>query len=79
MVSLLLVLVLVLVLGASGPFSSGSRFLVPAFPLTHPPRTRALGHVWRARPAQAVLAGGFHAAVSLLCAAYRSSFARSAL
>ncbi|MFJ3308756.1 hypothetical protein ACIPSA_38080 [Streptomyces sp. NPDC086549] len=67
-----------LVLGASGPFSSKPRFLVPAFPLLIP-WARALVRAWRARAAQALLVSGFLAAVSLLYGAYLTSFAHAAL
>ncbi|MGW7407541.1 glycosyltransferase family 39 protein [Streptomyces sp. NPDC054833] len=67
-----------LVLGASGSFSSKPRFLVPAFPLLIP-CARALVRAWRARPAQALLVGGTLTAVSLLYGAYLTTVAHSPL
>ncbi|MEV0179880.1 glycosyltransferase family 39 protein [Streptomyces sp. NPDC050625] len=67
-----------LVVGASGSFSSKPRFLVPAFPLLIP-CARALVRAWRARPAQALLVGGTLTAVSLLYGAYLTTVAHSPL
>ncbi|MEV5842612.1 hypothetical protein AB0M32_11645 [Streptomyces sp. NPDC051985] len=71
------VLVLVVV-GGSGDFSSKPRFLLPAFPLLIPP-ARALVRSRRARPAHAVLVVGALTAVSLLFGAYVMTVARSPL
>ncbi|MFG2965669.1 hypothetical protein ACGFZS_20525 [Streptomyces sp. NPDC048288] len=71
------VLVLV-VMGGSGDFSSKPRFLLPAFPLLIP-LARALVRSRRARPAQAVLVVGALTAVSLLFGAYVMTVARSPL
>ncbi|MFJ3718249.1 hypothetical protein [Streptomyces sp. NPDC090057] len=67
-----------LVLGGSGSFSSKPRFLLPAFPLLIPP-ARALARTWRARPAQALLVGCALAAASLLYGAYVTVVAHSPL
>ncbi|MEU9455529.1 hypothetical protein [Streptomyces sp. NPDC048277] len=71
------VLVLVVV-GGSGNFSSKPRFLLPAFPLLIP-LARALVRSWRIRPAQAVLVVGALTAVSLLFGADLLAVARSPL
>ncbi|MFF4119984.1 hypothetical protein [Streptomyces sp. NPDC001714] len=71
------VLVLVVV-GGSGSFSSKPRFLLPAFPLLIP-LVRALVGSWRVRPVQAVLVVGALTAVSLLFGAYLMAVARSPL
>jgi hypothetical protein len=68
----------VVVVGGSGNFSSKPRFLLPAFPLLIP-LARALVRSWRIRPAQAVLVVGALTAVSLLFGAYVMAVARSAL
>ncbi|MFF7474056.1 hypothetical protein [Streptomyces sp. NPDC008092] len=67
-----------LVVGGSGSFSSKPRFLLPAFPLLIP-LARALAGSRRARPAQAVLVVGALAAVSWLFGAYVMAVARSPL
>ncbi|MEU9413378.1 hypothetical protein AB0E08_47890 [Streptomyces sp. NPDC048281] len=67
-----------LVVGGSGSFSSKPRFLLPAFPLLIP-MARALVRTRRVRPAQAVLLVGALAAVSLLFGAYVVAVARSPL
>ncbi|MFF4044926.1 hypothetical protein [Streptomyces sp. NPDC001816] len=67
-----------LVVGASGSFSSKPRFLLPVFPLLIPP-ARALARTWRVRPAQALLVGGALAVVSLLYGAYVTVVAHSPL
>ncbi|MEU1403143.1 hypothetical protein ABZ471_12395 [Streptomyces sp. NPDC005728] len=67
-----------LVVGGSGSFSSKPRFLLPVFPLLIPP-ARAFARTWRARPAQALLVGGALAVVSLLYGAYVMVVAHSPL
>ncbi|MET7287148.1 hypothetical protein [Streptomyces sp. NPDC005573] len=69
---------LLLVVGASGSFSSKPRFLLPVFPLLVPPAL-ALARTWRVRPAQALLVGGALAVVSLLYGAYLLVVAHSPL
>ncbi|MCG7208368.1 hypothetical protein [Streptomyces arenae] len=71
------VLVLVVV-GGSGSFSSKPRFLLPAFPLLIP-LARALVRSRRPRPAQAVAVVGALTAVSLLFGAYVMTVARAPL
>ncbi|MEV5953947.1 hypothetical protein AB0M11_09280 [Streptomyces sp. NPDC051987] len=71
------VLVLVVV-GGSGSFSSKPRFLLPAFPLLIP-LARALAGGRRTHPAQTVLVVGALAAVSLLFGAYVMVVARAPL
>lgn len=71
------VLVLVVV-GGSGSFSSKPRFLLPAFPLLIP-LARGLVSSRREHPAQAVLVVGALAAVSLLFGAYVMAVARAPL
>ncbi|MGW0998434.1 hypothetical protein [Streptomyces sp. NPDC002520] len=70
--------VLLLVVGASGSFSSKPRFLLPVFPLLVPP-ARALVRTWRVRPAQTLLVGGSLAVVSLLYGVYVTVVAHSPL
>ncbi|MEV6839278.1 glycosyltransferase family 39 protein [Streptomyces sp. NPDC051133] len=67
-----------LVIGGSGSFSSKPRFLLPAFPLLIP-MARALARTWRTRPAQAVLVYGALALVSLTFGAYVTAVAHSPL
>ncbi|MFF7755392.1 hypothetical protein ACFZCP_40680 [Streptomyces sp. NPDC007971] len=67
-----------LVIGGSGSFSSKPRFLLPVFPLLIPP-ARALARSWRVRPARALLVGGALAVVSLLFGAYVTVVAHSPL
>ncbi|MEV7687910.1 hypothetical protein [Streptomyces bungoensis] len=69
---------LLLVVGGSGSFSSKPRFLLPVFPLLIPP-ARALARTWRTRPAHVLLMGGALAAVSLLYGAYVTVVAHSPL
>ncbi|WP_234384561.1 hypothetical protein [Streptomyces sp. MMG1121] len=71
-------ILILLVVGGSGSFSSKPRFLLPAFPLLIP-MARALMRTWRARPAQAVLVYGALTLVSLLFGAYVTTVARSPL
>jgi hypothetical protein len=67
-----------LVVGGSGSFSSKPRFLLPVFPLLIPP-ARALVRTWRVRPAHALLVGGALAVVSVLYGAYVTVVAHSPL
>ncbi|MFJ9821409.1 hypothetical protein ACIRU3_40410 [Streptomyces sp. NPDC101151] len=67
-----------LVVGCSGSFSSKPRFLLPDFPLLIPP-ARAFARTWRVRPAQALFVGGALAVVSLLYGAYVTVVAHSPL
>ncbi|MFF7975986.1 hypothetical protein [Streptomyces sp. NPDC007905] len=67
-----------LVVGGSGSFSSKPRFLLPVFPLLIPP-ARAFARTWRLRPAHALLVGGALAVVSLLYGAYVVVVAHSPL
>ncbi|WP_330455837.1 hypothetical protein OIB37_02515 [Streptomyces sp. NBC_00820] len=69
---------ILLVIGGSGSFSSKPRFLLPVFPLLVPP-ARALARSWRVRPARALLVGGALAVVSLLYGAYVMVVAHSPL
>ncbi len=69
---------ILLVAGGSGSFSSKPRFLLPAFPLLIP-MARALARSWRLRRASAVLVYGALAAVSLLFGAYVVAVAHSPL
>ncbi|WP_374116006.1 hypothetical protein [Streptomyces sp. CoH27] len=69
---------LLLVVGGSGSFSSKPRFLLPAFPLLIP-LARALMRTWRVRPAHAVLVYGALAVASLLFGAYVTVVATSPL
>lgn len=69
---------ILLVIGGSGPFSSKPRFLLPAFPLLIP-MARALVRTWRVRPAQAVIVYSALTVVSLLFGAYVTAVARSPL
>ena len=71
-------ILILLVVGGSGSFSSKPRFLLPVFPLLIPP-ARAFARTWRVRPAQALLVGGALAVVSLLYGAYVTVVARSPL
>ncbi|MER7841206.1 glycosyltransferase family 39 protein [Streptomyces sp. NPDC096040] len=71
-------MLVVVVVGGSGSFSSKPRFLLPAFPLLIP-LARALVRSRRARPAQAVLVVGALAVVSLLFGAYVMTVARAPL
>ncbi|WP_229816347.1 hypothetical protein [Streptomyces lucensis] len=67
-----------LVIGASGSFSSKPRFLLPAFPLLIP-MARALARTWRLRRARAVLVYAALTAVSLLFGAYVTAVVHSPL
>ncbi|MEU8033890.1 glycosyltransferase family 39 protein [Streptomyces sp. NPDC049099] len=67
-----------LVVGGSGSFSSKPRFLLPAFPLLIP-MARALARSWRHRPAHAVVVYGALTVVSLLFGAYVTAVAHSPL
>ncbi|WP_236576194.1 glycosyltransferase family 39 protein [Streptomyces sp. HF10] len=69
---------ILLVLGGSGSFSSKPRFLLPAFPLLIP-MARALARTWRVRPVQAVLVYGALTLVSLFFGAYVTAVAHSPL
>lgn len=69
---------ILLVAGGSGSFSSKPRFLIPAFPLLIPVAC-ALARTWRVRPAQAVLVYGALTGVSLLFGAYVLAVAHSPL
>ncbi|MGW4569021.1 hypothetical protein ACWEN3_44050 [Streptomyces sp. NPDC004561] len=69
---------ILLVVGGSGSFSSKPRFLLPAFPLLIP-MARALARTWRVRPAQAMLVYGAIAVMSLLFGAYVTAVAHSPL
>ncbi|MGV4988408.1 hypothetical protein ACWC0C_33295 [Streptomyces sp. NPDC001709] len=67
-----------LVVGGSGSFSSKPRFLLPAFPLLIP-MARALVRTWRVRPAHAVVVYSGLTVVSLLFGAYVTAVAHSPL
>ncbi|MFG3203521.1 hypothetical protein [Streptomyces sp. NPDC048192] len=67
-----------LVVGGSGSFSSKPRFLLPAFPLLIPV-ARALTRTWRVRPAHAVVVYGGLTVVSLLFGAFVTVVAHSPL
>ncbi|GGW15670.1 membrane protein [Streptomyces capoamus] len=67
-----------LVLGGSGSFSSKPRFLLPAFPLLVPV-ARALARTWWLRRSRAVVVYGALALVSLLAGAYVTAVAHSPL
>ncbi|WP_433447705.1 hypothetical protein ACQPXS_06150 [Streptomyces sp. CA-142005] len=69
---------ILLVIGGSGSFSSKPRFLLPAFPLLIP-MARALTRTWRVRPAHAVVVFGGLTVVSLLFGAFVTVVARSPL
>ncbi|MFR9793122.1 hypothetical protein ACL07V_31390 [Streptomyces sp. MB22_4] len=69
---------ILLVVGGSGSFSSKPRFLLPAFPLLIP-MARALVRTWRVRPVQAVLVYGALTLVSLFFGAYVTAVAHSPL
>ncbi|MET8803963.1 hypothetical protein [Streptomyces sp. NPDC004546] len=69
---------ILLVVGGSGSFSSKPRFLLPAFPLLIP-MARALTRTWRVRPAHAVVVYGGLTVVSLLFGAFVTVVARSPL
>ncbi|WP_323376081.1 hypothetical protein [Streptomyces sp. RB17] len=69
---------ILLVVGGSGSFSSKPRFLLPAFPLLIP-MARALARTWRVRPAHAVVVYGGLAVVSLLFGAFVTVVAHSPL
>ncbi|MEU8974033.1 glycosyltransferase family 39 protein [Streptomyces monashensis] len=69
---------ILLVVGGSGSFSSKPRFLLPAFPLLIP-MARALTRTWRVRPAHAVLVYGSLTIVSLLFGAFLTAVAHSPL
>ncbi|MER6026018.1 hypothetical protein [Streptomyces sp. NPDC001851] len=71
-------ILILLVVGGSGSFSSKPRFLLPAFPLLIPV-ARALTRTWRLRPAHAVVVYGALTVVSLLFGAYVTAVARSPL
>ncbi len=67
-----------LVVGGSGSFSSKPRFLLPAFPLLIP-MARALTRTWRVRSAHAVVVYGGLTVVSLLFGAFVTVVAHSPL
>ncbi|MCC5477617.1 glycosyltransferase family 39 protein [Streptomyces barringtoniae] len=67
-----------LVVGGSGSFSSKPRFLLPAFPLLIP-MARALTRTWRVRPAHAVVVYAGLTAASLLFGAFVTVVAHSPL
>ncbi|MFD8388974.1 glycosyltransferase family 39 protein [Streptomyces sp. NPDC059680] len=67
-----------LVVGGSGSFSSKPRFLMPAFPLLIP-MARALTRTWRVRPAHAVVVYAGLTAASLLFGAFVTVVAHSPL
>lgn len=67
-----------LVVGGSGSFSSKPRFLLPAFPLLIP-AARALTRTWWLRRPQALVVYGALVLVSLLCGAYVTAVAHSPL
>ncbi len=69
---------ILLVVGGSGSFSSKPRFLLPAFPLLIP-MARALARSWRNRPTHAMVVYGALTVVSLLFGAYVTAVARSPL
>lgn len=69
---------ILLVVGGSGSFSSKPRFLLPAFPLLIP-MARALTRTWRVRPAHVVIVYTGLTIVSLLFGAYVAVVARSPL
>ncbi|MEU0007312.1 hypothetical protein ABZ079_24300 [Streptomyces sp. NPDC006314] len=69
---------MLLVVGGSGSFSSKPRFLLPAFPLLLP-MARALARTWRLRRARAVLVYAALTGVSLLFGAYVLAVAHSPL
>lgn len=69
---------ILLVVGGSGSFSSKPRFLLPAFPLLIP-MARALARTYRLRPAHAVLVYSALTLVSLLFGAYVTTVASSPL
>ncbi|MEV5876455.1 glycosyltransferase family 39 protein [Streptomyces sp. NPDC052101] len=69
---------ILLVVGGSGTFSSKPRFLLPAFPLLIP-MARALTRTWRVRPAHAMVVYGGLTVVSLLFGAYVAVVAHSPL
>ncbi|KUN01150.1 hypothetical protein AQI95_32255 [Streptomyces yokosukanensis] len=69
---------ILLVVGGSGSFSSKPRFLLPAFPLLIP-MARALTRTWRVRPAHVVVVYCGLTVVSLLFGAYVAVVARSPL
>ncbi|GGS76733.1 membrane protein [Streptomyces cinerochromogenes] len=67
-----------LVIGGSGSFSSKPRFLLPAFPLLIP-MARALARTWWLRRSPAVVVYGALALLSLLSGAYVMAVAHSPL
>ncbi len=67
-----------LVVGGSGSFSSKPRFLLPAFPLLVPV-ARALARTWWLRPPAAMVVYGSLTLVSLLFGAYVTAVAHSPL
>ncbi|MFI0168248.1 hypothetical protein [Streptomyces sp. NPDC017095] len=67
-----------LVVGGSGSFSSKPRFLLPAFPLLIP-MARALVRAWRPHRARALVVYGALVLVSLLFGAYVTAVAHSPL
>lgn len=67
-----------LVVGGSGSFSSKPRFLLPAFPLLVP-MARALARTWWLRPPAAMVVYGSLTLVSLLFGAYVTAVAHSPL
>ncbi|WP_053711169.1 hypothetical protein [Streptomyces sp. NRRL B-3648] len=67
-----------LVLGGAGSFSSKPRFLLPAFPLLIP-MARALARTWWLRRSPAVVVYGALAMASLLAGAYVTAVAHSPL
>ncbi|MER6071639.1 hypothetical protein ABT187_22865 [Streptomyces sp. NPDC001817] len=71
-------ILVLLVVGGSGSFSSKPRFLLPAFPLLIP-MARALTRTWRVRPAHAVVVYAGLAVFSLLFGAFVTVVAHSPL
>ncbi|AKJ15198.1 membrane protein [Streptomyces incarnatus] len=71
-------ILVLLVVGGSGSFSSKPRFLLPAFPLLIP-MARALTRTWRVRPAHAVVVYGGLTVMSLLFGAFVTVVAHSPL
>ncbi|MGW1911784.1 hypothetical protein ACWCQS_13880 [Streptomyces sp. NPDC002076] len=71
-------ILVLLVVGGSGSFSSKPRFLLPAFPLLIP-MARALTRTWRVRPAHAVVVYAGLTVVSLLFGAFVTVVAHSPL
>jgi hypothetical protein len=71
-------ILVLLVVGGSGSFSSKPRFLLPAFPLLIP-MARALTRTWRVRPAHAVVVYAGLTVASLLFGAFVTVVAHSPL